>query len=713
MADQTLQDILGVPEDSEPAEVRQHARENIDEYKDRIGNADDKEAAQNRIILAFEVLTDPEERYLYELLGHDRYVSERLDKDEIDHVDSGSQGLTAVFDDEASSTDTQIFDPSAGSDDTEVFNPDNMTAEVAGAQTTIGGSAETEPDLGDEDDAITGPQEPDIDQKDDAVTEEETPDETEKKDGEEEAAEEDQSTATEAETVVKERTEEAEEQSTSIEDISQSSSIVERLSTFPLSKSPLSSLPLMGSDDTRVYAGVGYGAVTLGVVALIGTFLPFGSVTFGGIVALSVLYGFAVTYVAGSLKFERNLTLRMGVGALACLPLLYLGTVVVATTPGIVMIFGFFLAGLTGASASNTYIEATRKHLREERKGKQERGGQNYTKTDPTVGDTDDSTDGEAKIETFLEEHSGRTGSAAQDLDDEADIHSLRNIVPERHIGRELFVKDTRSQKEVPISQFESVENSLRTDVAMRDNHHPDAFENETYEYLVPQSVEDKVCPSCTGNGRLICSTCDGNRNTPCSGCGGGGRTRCGRCSGSGVTGSGDNRRTCSGCSGTGQTSCGRCNGSGTTTCSTCSGSGQVVCDRCDGDTQIVQFTKLTREYEPEETTEYVTESIPRHFLVNRDGNRVKKERNMNTAPDADDGAVFMKEHEVHEIPTDIVTYEYAGNLWELYDLDGHIDAPKYPRELGTRTRVLAASTGVLFSGVIYVGALGPAGIPV
>lgn len=149
-----------------------------------------------------------------------------------------------------------------------------------------------------------------------------------------------------------------------------------------------------------------------------------------------------------------------------------------------------------------------------------------------------------------------------------------------------------------------------------------------------------------------------------------------------------------------------------TVTSATCSGSGKVTCGRCEGDGTVVQFTQLTRRYEPEEQVEYETKSLPESPLHSPDGNQVKKDRRKNSNPDAVSGDWFFREHEAREIPTDVVTYEYAGDLWEAYEMEDGVKSPTFPRALGTHVQVLAAASGasaVLFG---YIVTIGPSGLP-
>ena len=797
MGEDTFYETLEIAPDLEPSEIRSHARDRIDAFRDRIENAADPEAEQRRIVLAFEVLTDPEERYLYELFGHDEYVDRRLESDELETLETGS--LTAAFSasDVDDGTDTQIFDPSADAADAEIFDGDGtVEADVAGVRSESGFSEEfdthgpTGPDLETE---TTRVLEEDVEAnagsdaesdagsdaesdagsdaesdagsdvtgettrlRDEAATEESTDspasklddegdsdpeadatrvredvpgesvetDETRVRDDEAEIGSEteipsvdddvDDDDGTDVdETTVEDPDSGAEDDADSLAVISTEETLIERLSEFPITSSPLADLPGIRSEERREIAMAGYALGAVGLLVIIGALLPHGSFAFGLLAGFGAVLGATVTYVVGSLRYHRKLGHRLAIGVGACLPLLavtWLG--VAAGTPGSVLTVGTFAAGLFGVAAGNTYIESTRQAVREGRKEDDGRGGRNYVETDPTVGEPDDGIDVDDVFDRFTDDHSGRTAAVADDLVEESTVHATRHLVPERHIFRRLLVSDEVEGCEVPATNFAAVESRLRHDVHQRDDNHPDEFTAETYEYLVPESVEECLCPKCAGETRVVCPTCSGGGQVTCNRCHGRTHNTCRRCSGSGQVETNNGYRACSNCGGQGHVLCGRCGATGTEVCGTCSGAGDVVCDRCDGDGRVVQYAELTREYTPETEITYVDRSVPVSHLEPADGTQTFRERERNTAPDADSGDVFMREHEVREIPTDVLTYEYAGDLWEVYDVEENVTSPAYPHELSTRVRVLAVANVAALGLYVYAGALGPAALP-
>jgi len=696
--------VLGVPPDAEPAAVRKNIRERVDEFRQQVDEAGDPDAVRSRLLLAYEVLTDPEERYLYELYGHDGYMNQRLDGRELDEISGiGGNSPTPVFSGETSTSDTEVFDPASDdTTDTEIFDPEASEAAVGGATEVFGNSDEAEPSGPDAPDGPTvEPEDADTVVKDDAgdVADDQTVVKNDAdEDGPADAGEE-----------VEAEAEEGEETDELVE-LSERTTLVDRLSKFPLQESPLTTLPGIGHEEYHLPAATGYGVVALGVVFSVGLFLPFGSVLMGVAAVVGFLLGAGATYVAGALRFDRELGYRAGVGGAFAVPMYFLPSIgLVSVTPAAVLAFGGAAACFFGVAVSNTYIEATRKRIREGRKDEDGRGGSNYTETDPTMGEEDEDIDAEDALEMLVERGGTATASLPEDLIEESEIHAARHFVPERHIYRKLEVKDERTGKEVPVSDFSSVRSKLREDVHDRDNNHPTGFSERTDEYLVPSSVTEETCPKCAGSTTIQCPNCGGNGQVSCSKCGGDTRNKCRSCSGTGRDSDGD---LCSNCRGEGYNPCNRCSATGRETCSTCSGDGIVTCDRCEGDGTVVQFTQLTREYTPKKEVEYETRSLLESPLHSPDGNQVKKDRDRNSDPDALSGDWFFREHEIREIPTDVITYEYAGDLWEAYEMEDGVKSPTFPRALGTRVQVLAAASVACAVLMGYVIAIGPAGLP-
>ncbi|WP_075936314.1 DnaJ-like cysteine-rich domain-containing protein [Halosegnis longus] len=679
-------DILGVSADAEPGDINEYARESVDSFRDRVENADDPKAEERKLLVAYEVLTDPEERYLYELYGHDEYVQRRLDGEELTEIEaaSGSGGLTPVFGaEDDTGSNTQIFDP------TEADGAETAIQDDGSDETVIQGEGGDETVIQDSADGS-------------AATDATTIEDSEASDADTD------------ETVIQDDEESQEPDKDGIETLEESETVTSKLSRFGVSKSPLATAPGISNQEYGHVAAAGYAVALLAVVGLIGTVLPFGSPVLGAFAASALVLGVGITYTAACYGYHRDIRTRTAIGAVAPVFLLVVPEFgLFPAVPGAVLAMVGLSVGLAGVLGANSYIEATRNNLREQRKGDTSRGGENHARTDPRSGTPDDSIPAIDILETFADEYTTRTSTVAEDLTDESTIHSTRHFVPERHIKRKLIVTDTQHNREVPASDFAAVESRLRHDVHERNNHHPTGFETATYNYLVPETVEQLTCPKCSGRTRVQCPTCSGHGEVHCSKCGGDARNQCRRCSGRGrVEDSDGNYSICSNCGGDGHNPCGRCQATGTERCSRCSGQGEITCDRCEGDGNVAQYVELIREYEPQETVSYVSHSIPEKYLTDPEGKQVQKDRSYNSNVDATEGDVFMSEHEIREIPSDVITYEYAGDLYETYEIEDEVVAPTHPRELGGRVRIFAGLSAVFALVYVYAVAVGPAGLP-
>lgn len=71
-------DLLGVERDASPEEVKRAYRDMVREYHPDV-NDDERAHAQFKVVrMAYDVLSDPEERSDYDRLGHETYVDRRL-----------------------------------------------------------------------------------------------------------------------------------------------------------------------------------------------------------------------------------------------------------------------------------------------------------------------------------------------------------------------------------------------------------------------------------------------------------------------------------------------------------------------------------------------------------------------------------------------------------------------------------------------------------
>ncbi len=226
----------------------------------------------------------------------------------------------------------------------------------------------------------------------------------------------------------------------------------------------------------------------------------------------------------------------------------------------------------------------------------------------------------DSKAEAMIERIEQQKWDALDDLQARATIAFTGSFRPLRVIHRFLVIDEQKISKEDPKPTFREKKQGLRTDVSNIESNAPEEFSNQTYRYLLPNSVDSHQCTTCHGEGQTTCADCrgrgkqqcgrcDGNQVETCQKCGTAGSLRCGDCGG-------DGERTCPKCSGSEvvrkKVSCGVCNGSGETqkgfecpkcgghgkikkdrrcsncrngivSCSHCNGTGSVTCTNCQG----------------------------------------------------------------------------------------------------------------------------------
>lgn len=659
MSAETLYDTLEVSKTADSSQIRNYVLERLDQYQSQIEGATNPAETERRYVVAFEVLTNPREKYLYDLLGHNKYVRERLTEDVFEAQAPDENNETQVFASdvgESSGTETRIFtDDSAGGDvDTGTVVFDEETAGDSGDEDTAQTSSKTVLDS-------TAP----------AST-----DETADK----------------------------------LEAIKADKRVVQDLLVFRPANSPLHGLPGLQSDSQKL-AEIGYLVSILVLVGGLAYVLPYGGVALLAVGFTSFALGAATTYTLAALKYRRSLLKRTTVAVLAAvIPVgivLFVGPEISVTT-----IAGSAALALAGIFGVNTHVEATRKYHQQSGEWDQQRLN-NQTATDPTEGESTDSNDAEALLEQFVAHHRELVPTVPSDFLETATVHQQRRIVAERHITRKLFVKDVTKTHEQPASELPFIRNQYREDVQNIDNNCPTDYSKQTYEYIVPQSITEQVCPRCSGNCTVACPKCSGSTKIPCRQCNGDTRNQCGKCNGNGrVKQQNGSYKDCQRCGANGYISCDRCTATGTETCPRCSGTGDVDCSRCETDGKIVRYQTLTRTYSPEKHVSYVTRSVPKSCLDNADGVRIKKEEEQNSNPDASNGDLFREEKEEREISVTVITYEYADNLWELYEIEDSLFWPKRPRNLSLRYKLCSVCGLVCFGLFLAIGLFGTAAIP-
>lgn len=299
----------------------------------------------------------------------------------------------------------------------------------------------------------------------------------------------------------------------------------------------------------------------------------------------------------------------------------------------------------------------------------------------------------------------------------------------ERRRITETTAVESRETVEVPPSEYES----LADERTRFDDRYAlveaDSFPDTTVEYVCDvQRVE--TCARCTGSGRHDCSNCRTGQ-TRCSTCGGdgmqscetcgkwaskgpAGRITCPDCNGEGTRGygeeatrcpscRGDAHVMCNSCSGSGEHRCTTCGGGGRVTCSTCGGSTEVVCTACNGERELVTADIGAVTFATSRSDAGVSKTgVPEAYIVGQPGTEHRTDDERGHVTQLDTETTVLKRTERYHVDTTRVDYDYGGERWSLYDVEGSIKAESYPKS-GTR-RTLPVVVSVLFVAVIAVG---------
>lgn len=339
----------------------------------------------------------------------------------------------------------------------------------------------------------------------------------------------------------------------------------------------------------------------------------------------------------------------------------------------------------------------------------------------------DDDVDSESLVRTSRRQGSEVSDSKGQEiverlaerwvvpdeLPTKANVKKTREIETYRDIVRVLAVESSRYEKTVPETRFSDEKSNHRSDYQNRRNVAPSGFSSATYTFYVPGSKETEPCDNCRGRGRIDCSTCGTTGSVTCSSCGGSGRTECGNCRGGGrVTveetcgvcrGSGkrqsgwecdncggygtiETRKACPNCRG-GEVDCSSCSGRGRVTCSSCGGRGEHDCGKCDACGRLASYRYVERSYTSDESVSYRTNTVPTSVIEDADGDLFDRETDNNPSTKG----VYRRQEETREIPVVSAIYEYLGDEWEAFEVEGSVTALDYPRDFGKQFRIVQA----------------------
>ncbi|GAB3416378.1 hypothetical protein GCM10027435_13630 [Haloparvum alkalitolerans] len=296
------------------------------------------------------------------------------------------------------------------------------------------------------------------------------------------------------------------------------------------------------------------------------------------------------------------------------------------------------------------------------------------TGDDQDVGGDDGFIEG-AETE-ILEQYADGNWGVVNDLVDEAEPTNLEGVECTKRIHRTLAVDD--EDRFIELAPNEAQRTDVQSEfmdvhAADRDSFVPDEFESLELDFPIPESERVDVCTNCDGNGRNRCTNCDGS-----------GANRCGRCNGSGTNS--DQSATCS-----------KCGGSGTVVCDSCSGNGSTTCGTCDGTGETYKMDFVRRTYDPTETVEVETDRTPDKYVEDAEGQKITTEKN---AP-ADDE--IRNETEIREVPVSILDYEYDGDEYTVYHVDGEPRARSYPKSTTRKVLPFAVvGIGVVVAALWY-----------
>jgi len=444
-----------------------------------------------------------------------------------------------------------------------------------------------------------------------------------------------------------------------------------------------------------------------------------------GLTLMGITLGVGVTFLVSE-RLERDLLQRMGI---TILPGLSLGTLVAIVyvvqygvvdprtlaTPALIPV----VATLYGGSVANGYLVKRQNIERMNKKQGESSSTDDHTETKSYKGETIADSKGREIVENLAESK----WVVPDELPDRSSVQKTRKIEPLRDIVRGLWVEETRYTKTVPETQFSSEKSKHRSDYRRREQIAPDGFQSATYTFFEPGSKDVQSCDQCSGRGELDCSQCNRSGTVTCSRCQGAGETECGNCRGRGKV---TVDETCNVCRGSGETSdgwecsncggygsvektkrcpncyggtvdCSNCGGGGRVTCSNCGGRGTHDCDKCDACGRLATFSYVERSYSPDKDVSYRNKSVPVRVLQNAEGTQVELE----TDDSPSQSGLYRRQDETREIPVAVATYEYLGDTWEVFDVEGRIKARDFPRDYQRQFRVVMA--GVLVSIPSYV----------
>lgn len=421
-----------------------------------------------------------------------------------------------------------------------------------------------------------------------------------------------------------------------------------------------------------------------------------------GLTTVGLLSGVFATFSSRD-RFERDLLKRFGVSTGVGVLLGVIFSLIYISVLGWPIILSLLLkpflvpvvAAVFGGAVANSYIV---KEQEKKREGETQ-STDDHTETKSYKGSKIDGSKGEKLLKMFAQSK----WVVPDELHKSATIRKTRELKPLKDIVRKLWVEESHYQKTVPGTKFSSEKGKLRSDYGRREEVAPDGFQAEKYKFYKSGSKDVYSCDKCSGRGRLDCSNCSRDGTVRCGNCSGSGKNQCRKCRGNGRitvdetcgvcrgTGETSNGWECDNCGGygsieeekkcpncrRGKVTCSTCSGEGKVTCRSCGGSGTHDCGKCDACGQLVDYIYVERTYKPDKEVSYRTKSIPRGLLTSASGTR--KSIETNDSPRKRD--LYRRQDETREIPVVVTTYDYHSDRWELFDIEGSIEAREFPRD--------------------------------
>jgi hypothetical protein len=92
----------------------------------------------------------------------------------------------------------------------------------------------------------------------------------------------------------------------------------------------------------------------------------------------------------------------------------------------------------------------------------------------------------------------------------------------------------------------------------------------------------------------------------------------------------------------------------------------------------------VERSYSPDKEISYRNKSVPTNLLTSADGTRVDIETDQN--PSKSD--LYRRQNETREISVAIATYEHFGDKWEVFEVEGVLEANEFPRDYSRQFKI-------------------------